>query len=234
MNKNNMRILRSLGFFVTTMVMYLGIPLAGWGLGDLCGFFSMSQRLGYALVVLALSFAVGWQAYNSPEGIRGSRGRGDKLVTRQSILRIAVIALLYLGLLLIPYADRRGIWTLTTNAVVRWIGVVLFGLGSSLVFWSGSALGRLYSGDVTLQKNHRLVTNGPYRHVRHPRYAGGILLGFGLSLTFNSWMGLVASAAFIGIILFRIRDEEALMREEFGREWELYCNQTRRLIPFIY
>ena len=198
------------------------------------GFFCMSQRLGYALVVLALSFAVGWQALDSPEGIRGGRGRGDKLVSRQSVIRITVIVLLYVGLLLIPYADRRGIGALTNSTIVRWIGVVLFGLGSALVFWSGIALGRLYSGDVTLQENHHLVTSGPYRYIRHPRYTGGILLGFGLSLTFNSWIGLVASVAFIGIILLRIRDEEALMREEFGREWEVYCEHTWRLMPFIY
>ena len=229
-----MRILRALGFFASTMVMYLGIPLLGWGFGDLRGFFSMSPRLGYALIVLALGLAVGWQALDSPEGIRGGRGREDKLVARQSVIRITVIVLLFAGLLLVPYADRRGIGILTNSAQVRWIGVGLFGLGSGLVFWSGVALGRLYSGDVTLQKDHHLVTNGPYRWVRHPRYTGGILLGFGLSLTFNVWIGLVASVAFIGIILLRIRDEEAMMREEFGREWEEYCKHTRRLVPFIY
>jgi protein-S-isoprenylcysteine O-methyltransferase Ste14 len=234
MKRNSMRILRALGFFISTMVMYLGIPLLGWGLGDLRGFFSMSQRLGYALTVLALGLAVGWQALDSPEGIRGGRGREDKLVVRQSVIRITVIALLYAGLLLVPYADRRGMGTLASSPIVRWIGVGLFGLGSGLVFWSGVALGRLYSGDVTLQEDHHLVTNGPYRWVRHPRYAGGMMLGFGLSLTFNVWIGLVASVAFVGIILLRIRDEEALMREEFGREWEGYCEHTRRLVPFIY
>lgn len=229
-----MKILRGFGFFVSTMVMYLGIPLLGWGLGDLLGFFSMSQRLGYALVVLALGFAVGWHVLASPEGVRGGRGREDKLVARQSVIRITVIVMLYVTLLFLPFADRRGIGTLAGNPAIRWIGVVLFGLGSGLVFWSGVALGRLYSGDVTLQEDHRLVTSGPYRRVRHPRYAGGILLAFGLSLTFNSWIGLVLGALFIGIVLLRIRDEEALMREEFGREWEGYCERTRRLIPFIY
>ena len=52
-----MRILRSLGFFIFTMLIYLGVPLVGWGLGDLQGFFSMEQRLCYALLVLALGVA---------------------------------------------------------------------------------------------------------------------------------------------------------------------------------
>jgi protein-S-isoprenylcysteine O-methyltransferase Ste14 len=229
-----MRILRSFGFFVTTMVMYLGIPLLGWGLGDLCGFFSMGQRLGYALIVLLLGVAVAWQTLTSPEGIRGGRGREDKRVARQSMIRITTVLLLYVALLFLPFADRRGIGALASGPVVRWVGVVLFGVGIGLVFWSGVALGRLYSGDVTLQEDHCLITSGPYRSIRHPRYAGGVLLGFGLALTFNSWVGLVASVAFIAIVMFRIRDEEALMGEEFGREWEEYCERTQRLIPFIF
>jgi protein-S-isoprenylcysteine O-methyltransferase Ste14 len=232
--RNSMRILRGLGFLVSTILMYLGIPLLGWGLGGLRGFLSMPQRLAYALTVLALGLAVGWQAVRSPEGIRGGSGREEKRVARQSVIRIAVILLLYFALLFLPFADRRGIGALAGNPWVRWAGVVLFGLGIGLVFWSGIALGRLYSGEVTLQDDHRLVTDGPYRWVRHPRYAGGILLAFGLALTFNSWIGLVASVAFIGIILFRISDEEALMREAFGREWEAYCARTRRLFPLIY
>jgi hypothetical protein len=107
-----MRILRGIGFLVSTMVMYLGIPLLGWGLGDLEGFFSMGQRLAYALVILALGFAVGWQALDAPEGIRGGEGREDKLVSRQSVIRITVILLLYAALLFLPFADRRGIGTL--------------------------------------------------------------------------------------------------------------------------
>lgn len=229
-----MRILRSLGFFVSTLVVYLGIPLVGWGLGDLRGFFSVGPRKGYALVVLALALAIAWQAFDSPEGIRGGRGREEKLVTRQSIVRVAVILLVYAGLLFVPFADRRDIGMLANSQAVRWIGVGFFGVGIGLVFWSGVALGRLYSGDVTLQENHRLVTSGPYWLVRHPRYAGGILLGFGISLAFNSWIGVVATVVFIGVILFRIRDEENLMREEFGQEWDEYCERTQRLVPFLY
>jgi protein-S-isoprenylcysteine O-methyltransferase Ste14 len=161
-------------------------------------------------------------------------GREDKLVGRQRVIRIAITLLLYLALLVLPLADRRGIGALSSDPLIRWIGLFLFGLGIGFVFWSGIALGKLYSGDVTLQEDHQLVTDGPYRWVRHPRYAGSILLGFGLSLTFNSWIGLVTSMVFIAIVLFRIKDEEALMREAFGRDWEIYCERTHRLIPFVY
>ena len=229
-----MPILRSVGFTLLTVVMYLGVPLLGWGLGDIGGFFSSGSRLGYALVVVLIGLAAGWQALTAEGGIRGGKGREEKLVSRQRIVRITVVGLMYAALLFLPFADRRDIGTLAGGPPMRWIGVALFAVGMGTVFWSGVALGRLYSADVTLQEGHRLVTSGPYRYVRHPRYSGGVLTGFGLALTFNSWIGLLGCAAFIGIILFRIRDEEVLMRETFGAEWDAYCERTPRLVPFLY
>lgn len=229
-----MRILRGIGFSISTLVIYLLPILLGWGITDLREYFSLEPRLGYSLVVLALAFGVGYQAAEAPEGIRGSRGREDKLVSRQSILRYVVIIGLFAGLVLLPWADRHSVGTVADSQIVRWIGVALFGIGIGFVYWSGLALGRMYSAEVTLQDGHRLITDGPFRYVRHPRYAGGILAAFGMSLTFRSWIGLVVSAVSIGVFLLRIRDEEILMAETFGEEWERYCRRTRRLIPFVY
>jgi protein-S-isoprenylcysteine O-methyltransferase Ste14 len=228
------KVLRGVGFLITTLLLYLGIPLFGWGLDDLPGFFSMNQRLGYGLIILVLGLAVGYQAIETPEGVRGSRGQEGKLVARQSIIRVVAVFLLLGALAFLPFSDRRGIGVLTDNQVIRWAGLALFAVGMGLVYWSGVALGRLYSAEVTLQKGHHLVTSGPYRYVRHPRYLGAVLLGASLSLTFRSWIGLAASFAFFGVMLLRIRDEEALMHEEFGPEWEDYCQRTWRLIPFVY
>jgi protein-S-isoprenylcysteine O-methyltransferase Ste14 len=79
----------------------------------------------------------------------------------------------------------------------------------------------------------QLIANGPYRSIRHPRYLGGIIYAFGLSLLFRSWIGIVASVVSLGVFWFRIRDEEILMHQEFGQEWEAYCQQSWRLIPFL-
>lgn len=87
---------------------------------------------------------------------------------------------------------------------------------------------------MTIQENHRLITGGAYRYVRHPRYLGAIAFAFGLPLLFRSWAGLAVSPILLATILFRIRDEEALMRTEFGLEWERYSHHTWRLIPFLF
>jgi len=226
--------LRVIQFFVGTPLIYLAPPLLGWGIDDLAGFFSLYPRLGYAVLVVILGLVAGYQAIDGPEGLKGGKGEAGKLVRRQSVVKVVIILLMYVFLAVVPFADRRGMGVMFEGAAMRWPGLVLAGLGFALIFWSGFALGRFYSADVTLQKNHRLITTGLYRHLRHPRYLGGVLFAIGFALLFRSWIGLVGSAMFLGVILFRIKDEEVLMHQEFGQEWETYCQQSWRLMPLLY
>jgi protein-S-isoprenylcysteine O-methyltransferase Ste14 len=229
-----MRIARSSGSFLYTLAIYVGLPLFGWGLDDLIGFFSYPQLIGYALSIATFGFLAG-RMIQRPGGM-GNLGKGetDKFVPRQRIVRIFVTGMLFCALVFVPFADRRNFGVMTDHPMMRWMGLVLEILGMGLIFWSGWALGRLYSPELTLQKEHRLITGGPYRSIRHPRYLGGMIQGIGLSGLFRSWIGLVLTLIFTAIILFRIQDEESLMRQEFGPEWETYCKKTWRLLPFVF
>jgi protein-S-isoprenylcysteine O-methyltransferase Ste14 len=169
-----------------------------------------------------------------PESFHSGMGKAEKFVPRQHIVRVAVTLLLFIGLVLIPFNDRRSLLTMADSPALRWIGLTLAVLGLGLIFWSGLALGRFYSLEVTLQEGHRLITHGPYRFIRHPRYLGIAVMGIGLSLLFCSWIGLALTALAMAIVLFRIRDEEALMHREFGAEWEAYCRKTSRLMPYLW
>jgi len=204
------------------------------GIDDLAGFFSLYPRLGYAVLVVILGLVAGYQAIDAPKGLKGGKGEAGKLVRRQSIVKVVIIFLMYVFLALMPFADRGGIGVMFEGQAMRWPGLVLAGLGFALIFWSGFALSRFYSTDVTIQKNHRLITTGLYRHLRHPRYLGGVLFAIGFALLFSSWIGLAGSAMFLGVIVFRIKDEEALIHQEFGQEWETYCKQSWRLMPYLY
>jgi protein-S-isoprenylcysteine O-methyltransferase Ste14 len=175
-----------------------------------------------------------WQSRTQPEGVRGTKGQEEAFVGRQRIVRNFIIAFLYFALFFLPFASRYRIGTFTEYELTRWFGLGVFSLGMFYIVWSGIALGRLYSGDVTLQKDHQLITDGPYRRIRHPRYTGGVLLGIGLSLLFDSWIGLLVLPFYMVVLLFRIRDEEDLMSEAFGEQWRSYCEKTKKLIPFVY
>jgi len=229
-----MNYLRAAGFFAATLAIYLGIPLLGWGLEGLGGFFSNGARAAYAAVVAMFGLAVGVQAVESPEGIRGGRGEESKLVRRQTIVRFGLILLLYAVLFFLPFADREGRVVWAENPAGRWAGVLLAGMGYAFIFLSGLALGRQYSPEVTIQKDHRLIVTGVFRRIRNPRYLGVMLAALGISLLFRSWVGLAMAALVMVVLLGRIRDEEALLQEEFGEQWEEYCRTSWRLIPYVY
>jgi protein-S-isoprenylcysteine O-methyltransferase Ste14 len=95
-------------------------------------------------------------------------------------------------------------------------------------------LGRRFSGLVAIQEGHKLVTSGPYRHIRHPSYLGLILGSFGWSLVFRSLIGVALSLLLIPPLVARMNSEEALLESEFGENYARYRKRTWRLIPFVY
>ncbi len=197
-------------FLIGTLVIYLVPVLLGWGLGDLPGFFAGAPRAGYAVVVLALRLGGLYQALTTPEGIHGGKEETGQRVARQTVVKIVIILAMYAGLVLLPFANRRNLGVWSSGEALRWVGLLSVASGFGLVLWSGIALGRFYSADVTLQKDHRLITTGLYGVLRHPRYLGVLLTIGGMALLFRSWVGLLAFIPMLGVILFRIHDEEVL------------------------
>ena len=209
---------------------FVGLPLVAWGVGDLRGFLAGPPRLGYVVLALALN---GYAAIRIPE-VGKRRGDATRLVRRQ---RLAVRALQVIPLALVvvaPLCDRRGLASIGGPIAVRYLGVAAYAAGFLLMHWTEAHLGRLFSVQVEIQPGHRLVTDGPYRRLRHPRYLGIIVWAAGIALVFRSWVGLALVAAITLVLLWRIHDEEALMRSEFGAEWSAYAARSWRLVPLVY
>jgi protein-S-isoprenylcysteine O-methyltransferase Ste14 len=228
------KLLRAVSVFLTTGLMYLGLPILGWGLDGLRGFFADGPRLGYALAVAALGIGVAWQTRHGMHGVRGGKGEPGKLVRKQTVVRYALVTFLFAALAFLGFADRRSLAVTAMGEIIRWGGTTVAAAGFGLVFWSGVALGRQYSPEVTIQEDHQLITAGAYRVVRHPRYLGVMLTAVGVSLLFRSWAGLLLCPPLLGVLLDRIKDEEAVMHREFGAAWERYCRQSWRLVPYLY
>jgi protein-S-isoprenylcysteine O-methyltransferase Ste14 len=231
-----MKYLRALSYFAATLAMYLGLPLLGWGIGAIPAFVASPPRLGYAAAVTLFAVAIGWQGIDNPEGVEGAPGHGQegKRVWRQTIVSYALTTILFGALLFLPFADRRSLGVVNVGLRARWVGAVLSAVGYALIFWSGLALGRQYSAEVTIQKDHHLITTGLYGSIRHPRYLGILCLALGVALLFRSWVGLLLTVLLPLPLVQRIQDEEALMHREFGTEWEEYCQRSWRLIPHLY
>lgn len=211
-------------------VIFLGLPLTGWGLSDIKGFIGHPARLAYlGLMALAQIGA----ALTMPAGGFGA-GAGEKVVKRQRValllLQIIPLAIVLAG----PYCDRRGIAVLGSADLLRYVGLGVLVIGFCLMQWAVVCLGRQFSVEVTIQKDHRLITDGIYRHLRHPRYLGLMLFFGGFSAVFRSGVALLLVLLLAPILLWRIHDEESLMHRQFGQDWEAYMKRTWRLIPFVY
>lgn len=88
---------------------------------------------------------------------------------------------------------------------------------------------------LTIKPDHQLVTVGIYSLIRHPIYTSYILLFFGFCLMLQSLWGL-ALLLVICIVWFgnRIGIEEQMLEERFGEAYQSYCQQTKRLFPYVY
>ena len=100
--------------------------------------------------------------------------------------------------------------------------------------WRVFVLGRRFTGLVAIQEEHRLQTDGLYRHIRHPSYAGMLLYMAGYVLVFRCWLGLLLVAGTLAILIARMNAEEALLESEFGDEYASYRRRTWRLVPWVY
>jgi protein-S-isoprenylcysteine O-methyltransferase Ste14 len=133
-----------------------------------------------------------------------------------------------------PFFDGRILFYLPGEDVTRYSGMTMFMAGVILATWAQRHLGRYFSGELAIQKGHQLITDGPFKFVRHPRYLGLMLMFVGLPMVFLSKVGLVGGLACLVLFILRTYREEKLLACEFGAEWSRYTHSTKRLIPWVY
>ncbi len=94
------------------------------------------------------------------------------------------------------------------------------------------SLGSNLSTNLKIKDSQKLITDGPYRWVRHPMYNAFYLLHIAVFfLTANWFIGVTWSAGLTTIILLRVKREEAMLLARFGSEYSAYMNNTGRFIP---
>lgn len=108
-------------------------------------------------------------------------------------------------------------------------------VGLTLRWLSIHHLGRFFTVNVAIARDHEVVDSGPYRFIRHPSYTGNLLAVLGLALSFQNWVSLlVIFVPCCAVMLHRIRLEEAALLEALGERYRRYMQRTKRLIPAVY
>jgi protein-S-isoprenylcysteine O-methyltransferase Ste14 len=179
--------------------------------------------LGLIVLALWLAFGVYWLAAatraNSTRRRAGLRGAVGRLL----LLILAVLLL-----------RGNSAWRISTagEPAIQALGVLLMLGGMGLAVWARVHLGRNWGMPMTVREAPELVTDGPYRYVRHPIYTGLLLGVAGTSLALNL-AGLIVCALLAGYFTYAARVEERTMRGEFPDAYPAYCAHTKMLIPFV-
>ena len=136
---------------------------------------------------------------------------------------------LYLGPSALPAAAIR------PGAVAFAAGMVIMVAGIGLRGWSFYALGQYFTAVIKVSPDQLVVTNGPYRLLRHPSYAGGLLAEVGIAVTSANWVSVaVFAVAWVAIITWRIHIEETALLSALGGKYRSYASHHKRLIPLIW
>ncbi len=143
-------------------------------------------------------------------------------------VKVAVLAGIAVQTLLpdlLPIADAP--------AALRAIGGVVYTIGLATALAGRLQLGSNWS-DIEAAKvlgEHVVVSHGVYRYVRHPIYAGDVILLIGLELALNSWLVLGVLALAPVVLRQAVQEERALVQSLPG--YAEYCARTKRFIPFV-
>ena len=114
-------------------------------------------------------------------------------------------------------------------------GVLCFVVGLWLFYRSHADLGANWSITLEVREQHRLITHGVYRRIRHPMYIALLLYSVGQTLVLPNWVaGPSYLVAFAILFVFRVHAEERMMLEQFGDEYAAYMARTQRLVPRVW
>lgn len=160
------------------------------------------------------------------QSVKSQKATGDKstLPVLNMATFFSIVAAILLGYARVAELPR---WTFLAG-----LAIYLFGI--AYASWAAITLGHFYAPTVQVQFDHKVIDKGPYRFIRHPRYAGGLLAFLGLGLALQSWAAVLTLLIVMGLgYVYRIRVEEKFLIAELGNDYIEYCKKTKRIIPFI-
>ncbi len=165
---------------------------------------------------------------------RRSRSRTGEKQDRSTLLVLWIVIMISIGAgVFVAQNWRAG--ALPYGRMFEVAGVVLFAAGLIFRWWAIVTLGRFFTVDVTIEKDHELVERGPFRWVRHPSYTGALLAFAGVALTLRNWGAVLVVLVPIFIAFVRrMNVEEEALRGALGERYLEYMKRTKRLIPGVY
>jgi len=216
-----------LGF--TQLIVFLGVALfvPAWTL-------DFWQAWVYIFVFAGAAALITVYLWNHDRKLLERRVKaGPGAVKEKSQKLIQVFAsLAFIGTLVLPSLDRHFLWSRVPLAFIVG-GDALVALGFLAVFIVYKE-NTFTSATIEVAAGQRVISTGPYAIVRHPMYAGALLMLFATPIALGSWWGLTMFIPMALVIVLRLRDEEIFLQKSLPGYRE-YCGKVRfHLVPYIW
>lgn len=225
MNKLILPTLRT--FLIGAILLGVLLFLPAWTL-------SYWQAWVFIVVFLTATNGVGiYLSLKDPELLerRKKVGPGQEQSLAQKIIMFLIL-IGVIALLVLSAFDHRFGWS-PVSPPISLLGDALVALGlliNLIVLRENS----YSSSTIEVVEYQKVISTGPYALVRHPMYAGSLVMIIGVPLALGSWLGLSVIVLTLSVLVWRILDEERLLKKDLPGYIE-YAHKVRyRLVPYLW
>jgi protein-S-isoprenylcysteine O-methyltransferase Ste14 len=165
-----------------------------------------------------------------------SGGSQDEVGAKRSRLSVIGIAIQVLSFFAVGFGQITFRYPATSPQAIEQAGITLLlaAITCGLFAASKRALGRNWSVVARTRADHELVTWGPFAYVRHPIYSALFVWLIAMAVAFGHYWGLIFGVPlYWGGTVLRIREEERLLRAQFGADYAAYAARVKRFVPGI-
>jgi len=154
----------------------------------------------------------------------------EKQTSQKIIMLFAMLG--FVSLLILSVFDHRFGWS-SVPAPVSLLGDALIALAFLAIFFVVRE-NSYAASTIQIAEGQKVISTGPYAVVRHPMYAGALLLMIGMPLALGSWWGLLGAFLFVPVLIWRLLDEEKFLTQNLPGYLEYKAKVGWRLIPGLF
>lgn len=191
-------------------------------------------------LILKIAFLIGL-VFSSIIRIPYQRETQQNIIidNRKTAQETSLLGLVFLGMFVLPIIYVFTPWFNFANySLPDWaklLGILIFAIALWLFWRSHHDLGKNWSPTLQVREDHTLITHGVYQTIRHPMYTAIWLWSIAQALLLTNWIaGLSGIITFGALYLIRVSNEEKMMLEQFGDQYQAYTQKTKRLFPYLF